>query len=204
MTDICNLLTLKSSMRTYTITPASPVTFKTAASVYVGAFGTIWLFVEPLGLFGLVPPVGGIAGLTSYLLMLASAMFVLLAFLRGYQWYKIHNLPFVSFMTISASDGATYSLRVAENMQVGDFLHEFMDILSRGPGREKVQLFSHRYDPILQVRRNDQFIDIDSNLTVGTSGLKDNDICQIRGELSKVFSRVMFSRASARDDSVAP
>lgn len=169
-------------MRTYTIAPTSPVTLKTAASVYVGAFGTIWLFVEPLGLFGLVPFVGGFAGLASYLLMLSAAMLVLLTFLRGYQWYKTHDLPFVSLKVASTSDGATYALRVAENMQVGDFLHEFLKLLSRGPGREKVQMLSRRYNPVLQVRHDGQFIDIDSNVTVGGAGLKDNDICQVRGE----------------------
>ena len=189
-------------MRTYTIAPTSPVTLKTAASVYVGAFGTIWLFVEPLGLFGLVPFVGGFAGLASYLLMLSAAMLVLLTFLRGYQWYKTHDLPFVSLKVASTSDGATYALRVAENMQVGDFLHEFLKLLSRGPGREKVQMLSRRYNPVLQVRHDGQFIDIDSNVTVGGAGLKDNDICQVRGELSEIFNRAMFSRAPIRHDSV--
>lgn len=187
-------------MRTYTIAPASPISLKAAASVYVGAFGTIWLFVEPLGLFGLIPPVGGLAGLASYLLMLVAAMLVLLAFLRGHQWYKTHDLPFISFKVMSASDGATYRLRVAENMQVGDFLYDFLRLLSRGPGREKVGMFSHRYTPILQVRRGDEFIDIDSNETVGGAGLKDNDICQVRGNLSEVFNRVMFSRVRKSDE----
>jgi hypothetical protein len=181
-------------MRTYTIAPASIVTLRTLASVYVGAFGTIWLFVEPLGLFGLVPPVGAIAGLASYLSMLVVAMLVLVAFLRGHQWYKTHDLQFLSFKIESASDGATYALRVAKNMQVGDFLHEFLRLLARGPGRERMRMFSHRYSPVLQVRRGEQFIDVDSNVTIGTAGLKDNDICQVRGELSESFNRVMFSR----------
>ena len=191
-------------MRTYTIAPTAPVTLRTAASVYVGTFGTVWLFVEPLGLFGLVPPVGGLAGLASYLLMLVAAMLVLVAFIRGRQWYKTHDLPFVSFKVASASDGATYALRVAQNMQVGDFLHEFLRLLSRGPGREKVRTFSHRYNPVLQVRRGEQFIDIDSNATIGTAGLKDDDICQVRGELRELFNRIMFSRAAIRHDPLDP
>jgi hypothetical protein len=191
-------------MRTYTIAPASPISLKAAASVYVGAFGTIWLFVEPLGLFGLVPPVGGVAGLVSYLLMLSVAMFLLLAFLRGYQWYKTHDLPFVSFKVISASDGATYALRVAENMQVGDFLHDFLRLLSRGPGSEKVKLFSHHYIPILQVCHSGQFLDVDSNVTIGSAGLKDNDICQVRGKLSEVFNCIMFSRGAVGNEPTDP
>ena len=191
-------------MRIYTIAPTSPITLRAAASVYVGAFGTIWLFVEPLGLFGLVPAVGGVAGLASYLLMLGAAMLVLLAFLRGYQWYKTHDLPFVSFRVTSASDGATYALRVAENMQVGDFLHDFLHLLSRGPGREKVKMFWRRYDPILQVRRDDEFVDLDSNVTIGDAGLKNSDICQVRGELNEVFNRTMFSRRAIRNEPIDP
>lgn len=134
--------------------------------------------------------------------MLVVATLVLVAFLRGYQWYKTHDLPFVTFKVVSASDGVTYALRVAQNMQVGDFLNEFLRLLSRGPGREKVRMFSHRYNPVLQVRRGEQFIDVDSNATIGTAGLKDNDICQVRGELSEVFNRVMFSRAAVHHDPV--
>lgn len=184
-------------MRTYTIAPASPMSFKATASVFVGAFGTIWLFVEPLGLFGLAPPVGGIAGVVSYLLMLCATLFVVVVFLRGYRWYKIHDLPFIAINVASASDGATYSLRVSANMQIGDFLYDFLNLLSRGPSREKVQLFRHRYLPILQVRRGDAFVDVDSNQTVSAAGIKNQDFCQVRGEQHEHFDLPMFSRASS-------
>ena len=181
-------------MRTYTIAPASPTSFKTVASVFVGAFGTIWLFIEPLGLFGLVPTVGSIMGIVLYLLMLCAALLVVVVFLRSYRWYKIHDLPFIALNVASASDGATYSLRVAANMQVRDFLYDFLNLLSRGPGREKVQLFRRHYLPILQIRRGDAFVDVDSNLTASDAGLKDQDFCQLRGEPHKIDDRILFSR----------
>jgi hypothetical protein len=182
-------------MRTYTIAPASPISFKAVASVFVSAFGIIWLFIEPLGLFGLVPPVGGLAGFVSYLLMLCTAVLVVVVFFRGYRWYKIHDLPYIMLKVASSSDGATYSLRVSANMQVGDFLGDFLNLLSRGPGREKILLFRRRYFPVLQVCRGDEFIDIDSNLTVGAAGLKDQDFCQVRGEQYEHFDRPLFSLA---------
>lgn len=191
-------------MRIYTIAPASPVSFKAVASVFVGTFGTIWLFVEPLGLFGLVPPGGGIPGIASYLLMLAAASLVLVAFLRTYRWHKIHALPFVALTVASASDGATYSLRVSANMQIGDFLCDFLSLLSRGPGRERVQMFSRRYFPVLQVRRGASFIDVDSNLTICAAGLKNQDICQVRGQRHEHFGQTMFSRAASHAQPYEP
>lgn len=185
-------------MRTYTIAPASPMSFKAVASVFVGAFGTIWLFVEPLGLFGLVPVVSAITGVVLYLLMLCAALLVVVAFLRSYRWYKRHNLPFIALNVASASDGAIYSLRVSANMQIGDFLYNFLDLLSRGPGRERVQLFNHRYFPILQVRRGESFVDIDSNLTVSSAGLKDQDFCQVRGEQYRFFNHALYSKVRRR------
>jgi hypothetical protein len=182
-------------MRTYTIAPASPTRLRTAASVFVGAFGTIWLFIEPLGLFGLIPPVGGLLGVASYLLILVAAFLILLLVLRSYRWYKIHDLPFVVLKVVAASDGVTYSLRVAKNMQVGDFLYEFIHLLSRGPGREKVRMFSRRYDPVLQVKRDAKLIDIDSNLTIGGAGLLDGETCQVRGEENARFNTPLFSIA---------
>jgi len=164
----------------------------------------IWLFVEPLGLFGLIPPVGGFAGLVSYLLMLGAATCVLLVFLRSYQWYKSHHLPFIALKVMSASDGATYALRVSENMQVGDFLLRFMSLLARGPGGERVKVFSQRYTAVLQVLRGDAFFDIDSNATVRGAGLKDKDICQLRGELRGDFGSIMFSRKSVTDEPADP
>lgn len=184
-------------MRTYTIAPATPVSFKAVASVFACAFGTIWLFVEPLGLFGLVPPVGGFTGIISYVLMLIAASCFLAVFLRAYRWHKVHTLPLVALSVASASDGATYSLRVSANMQIGDFLCEFLDLLSRGPGRERVQLFSRRYFPVLQVRRGESFVDVDSNQTVCSAGLKDKDICLVRGQQHEHFYQPMFSRVGS-------
>ncbi len=180
-------------MRTYTIAPSSPISLKAGASVFVGAFGTIWLFIEPLGLFGLVPAIGGALGIASYLLMLLAALLVLLLFFRSYRWYKIHDLPFVHLTVASASDGITYSLRVAKNMQIGDFFHDFLQLIQRGPGRDKVKVFARRYDPVLQVQRSEKFVDVDSNFTVGNAGLVDGDVCQVRGAEHERYRTVMFS-----------
>ncbi|MBU4295727.1 MAG: hypothetical protein L6365_06735 [Desulfobulbaceae bacterium] len=131
-----------------------------------------------------------------YLLILCAAFLVVIATLRGYRWYRIHDLPFVALSVASASDGATYSLRVSANMQVGDFLYEFLNLLARGPAREKVQAMRRWYLPILQVRRGDTFIDVDSNLTVSDAGLKDKDFCPVRCVQVENFNRIMYSRVS--------
>lgn len=181
-------------MRTYTVAPALPTPFKAVASVFIGSLGTVWLFIEPLGLFGLVPPMSGKLGWITYLIILIASLLISAAFVRGYRWYKVHYLPFVRLTIASASDGATYSVRASANMQIGDFLRDFLKILLNGLGSERVKAFRQRYLPIFQVYRNDKFIDVDSNLTIAGAGLND-DLCQIRGEKDPSFDRVLFSIA---------
>jgi hypothetical protein len=86
-------------------------------------------------------------------------------------------------------------------MQVGEALIQFIKILLRGPAKEQVQVFAHRYYPVLQVRRGDGYVDVDSNSTVRAVGLSDNDECQVRGELHEYFNQTMFSRAARQRDS---
>lgn len=180
-------------MRTYTIAPTARPSFASVASIFIAAYGTIWLFIEPLGLFGLISPIGGMTGLTSYLLMLLGALIVVAVFLRSYHWYRVHDLPFVFIQVSSASDGVTYSLRVSENMQVGDFLHKYLELLSRGPGRENVETFKRMHFPVLQVLRGNEYADVDANLTIHAAGLKNGDQCQVRGEIHPYFNQTRLS-----------
>jgi hypothetical protein len=183
-------------MRTYTITPVSRVSAKTLGSVYLGTFGVLWLFLEPLGAFGLMPQLDRSSGTTAYLFLLTFPALLLFAFLRWYQWYKTHDLPFILLTIRSAADGVTYTVRIAENMQVGDAMEQFIKMLLRGPAKEKIQAITQRHYAILQVRRGDAYVDVDSNSTLRAAGLRDNDECQIRAQRHELFNQTMFSRGA--------
>jgi hypothetical protein len=179
-------------MKIYTISPVKRPSFRAAAAAYVGTFGVLWLFIEPLGAFGLLPTLNRVWSIGVYAVLILVPSVLLPFFLRGYRWYKTHNLPLIYLTIHSASDGVTYSIRAAENMQVGDFLSEFSRLLLRGPGHERVEAISHHYYPILQVRRDGQFVDVESNNTIRSAGLRDQDECQVRGQIHEEFNQVMY------------
>lgn len=181
-------------MKTYTIAPVPRVTLVGMGSVYVATFGGLWLFIEPLGAFGLIPSVGKLTGFYLYALLLVVPAFALPAFLSWHRWYKTHDLPFVKLSVRSAADGVTYSLRVAENMQIAEFLRQYTELLRRGPARDAVESTLKRYYPVLQVIRDGKFVDIDGNATLHAASIKDGEICQVRAKEHEYMNQVMFSR----------
>ena len=187
-------------MRLHTIAPTLHMSVGSLASTYVATFGVLWLFIEPLGAFGLTPQLTGWSSIAMYGLLLLVPALLLPFMLSGFRWYKTHDLPFISLVLQSTVDGVTYPLRVAANMQVGEALIRIIEILRAGPGKEQVDEYLKRYYPVLQVRRGDAFHDIDANLTIHAAGLQDNDECQIRGQLHEYFNEVRFSRSTPNED----
>lgn len=185
-------------MKTYTIAPVSRVTLTGMGSVYVATFGTLWLFIEPLGAFGLIPTVSKLAGFYLYALLLVVPALVLPALLRWHRWYKTHDLPFVKLKVRSASDGITYSLKVAENLQIAEFLRQYIEILLRGHARSNVAATLSRYYPVLQANRDGRLVDIDSNLTLHAAGIEDGEECQVRAQEYEHMNQVMFCRVAKR------
>lgn len=181
-------------MRTYTIAPLPSVTLTRLGSVYVASFGVIWLFIEPLGAFGLLPSLGAFSGVTTYALLLIAPTLPMFGFLRWYRWHKIHNLRFIRLSIRSAADGATYLVRVAENMQVGEFVRQYVEILRNGPAKEQIETTLRRYYPVLQVQRNGVLHDIDSNLPIHAAGLHEGDECQVRAQEYEHLNKILFSR----------
>ncbi len=183
-------------MNRYTIAPVASLQPRAILSVFVATFGSVWLFVEPLGAFGLLPQFQSGLGAIGYMLIIVVSVLIVLFFIRGYRWSKTVDVPFVNITIESASDGGTYQVRAAYNMQVGEFVESFIDLLSKGPARERVMLFRLHHLPILQIKRNNDYMDVDSNLSLQDAGIVENDICQIRGELNPVFNTTRLSRST--------
>lgn len=182
-------------MKTYIVAPIARVTLLGLSSTYLATLAVLWLFVEPLGAFGLIPAVSKLAGLYLYSLLLLIPAVALPLLLRWYRWYRVHHLPFVQLSVRSAADGITYSFRVAENMQISDFLHQYIEILRRGPARDRIEQTLTRYYPVLQAKREGMFVDFDGNATLYAAGIKDGEECQIRAEEYKHTKAIMFSQA---------
>jgi hypothetical protein len=169
-------------MKTYTIAPKPKLAMPGLLSTYVAGFGILWLFFEPLGAFGLIPDDAKLKGIYLYALLLITPALFTLPLFRWNRWYKTHRIPFIRLSIRSSLDGATYSVKVAENMLVAEFLREYLKILHRGPARSSVEAIRLRYYPVLQVARDGKLIDIDGNLTLHAAEIKDGDNCEVRAE----------------------
>jgi hypothetical protein len=185
-------------MKTYTIAPRAQMSVRVAGGAYVGALGTLWLLIEPLGTLGLIPQTSSWHRATYYVVLLTLPGLAVLAGLRWWRWKKEHEIPCVMFSIGSASDGVTYQLRVARNMQVSDVLLEYIDILRRGPARARVDGLSQWHSPVLQLKRSGIWVDVPSDLTIEEAGLSDGEKCQVRAERQE--SVVLFSRRPVVDD----
>ncbi len=181
-------------MKTYTIAPDMRTSWQGMGSIYIATFAILWLFVEPLGMLGLIPAFDKQSSVLMYLFLLVVPAISLPVFLRWHRWYKIHDLPFIELSIHSAIDGVTYKMRVAKNMQIAEFLHQYIEILRRGPARDRVNQILYRYYPVLQVKRNGKFIDIDGNMSLQAAGIKNQEECQVRAEVYKHMNQALFSR----------
>lgn len=184
-------------MKIYTISPVHPITGQRIGAVYMTTFATLWLFIEPLGTFGLFPSLGIASASSIYALLLFFPALTLPAFLLWHRWHRNHDLPFIKFRVRSSADGATYHLKVAENLQVAEVLRQYIEILKRGPARNQVEATSARYYPVLQVKRGDAYLDVDGRLTVHAAGLTEGDECQVRAQEYTHTNRVMFCRKAS-------
>ncbi len=185
-------------MTTYIIAPLPNTSLSGVVRAYVGVFGILWLFVEPLGAFGLIPTLTTSSATYVYALLILLPAIGLFLFLRWRRWYKTQDLPFLLISIRSTADGVTYSLQVAENMQVNDFLCQFIKILAKGPAKESINAILLRHYPVLQVKRDGKYIDIDSNISLHAAGIKTGDECQLRAQMYEHLNQVMFSRTSDR------
>lgn len=180
-----------------TIAHVEGLSLKTAAGVFVTAFGLVWLFIEPLGLFGLLPQLSGWMGFAAYIVMLIAAIAAVRIAVLVRRRYGHLKLTFVTFTVASSTDGADHLVRAPVNMQVWDFVYLFLRKLEDGPAAERVRALNRQFDPILQLGKDGHFIDIGNSLTLTHAGIIDGALCRIRGEPRKERG-VLFSRGAAR------
>lgn len=177
-----------------TIAPVEELSLKSSSVVFVTIFGLFWLFLEPLGLFGLLPSLSGVLGWAAYLALFCVSFggVVAVRFLHRRAGYS--KLTFVTFTVASSTDGADHFVRAPGNMQVWHFVHEFLSYLSHGPARERIRQLMLHFDPVLQVGREGSFVDVGNSLTLSQAGVINGVRCQIRGISRPERNEPLFSR----------
>ena len=87
------------------ILPRALIAPKPLIALFAGSFAAIWLAIEPLGLFGLVPQLSGSAGVFAYLGMFVASVLLSVIILKVRRHFQIKKIPTVDFIIESTSDG---------------------------------------------------------------------------------------------------
>jgi len=183
----------KVHVKPITIAPATSLPLKAAVGIFIATFGATWLLFEPLGFFGLLPPLDGIAGAVAYAAMILCAVLSVPVSRYAYGRWSGARMTYVEFRVSSSSDGADYLVRAPTNMQVWDFTHQFLRHLSRGPGGERIVAKAEFFDPVLQVKAKRSFVDLDSGDTLKQAGIARGAHCRIRANPHRRM--IAFSRS---------
>ena len=161
------------------------VTVKQMASLFMTAFGIVWLFLEPMGLFGLYPQFLAKLGWYGYLILAVTALAVTVLGLNLLRRHKFVKIEFINLEVESSIDGCSHYVRAPENIQVWDFVNLFLEHLKRGAVREQIDAMARVYDPVLHVRTGDTDHEITNSLTLKEANLKNGDVCFIKGQPRK-------------------
>jgi len=197
--------------RPITIVPSANLPRYGPVAAFASSFAAIWLYVEPLGLFGLVPPLPAAKGILLYALMIACAIVVTVVWVMLHRRYSYGRLTFITFIVASSSDGADHVVRAPTNMLVDDFLYKFLRYLESGPAGDRIRALQRQHFPVLQLNLNNAISDVPMDKTLSDAGITDGCRCLVRGERYRSPDVPMFSRGSrpaiesrkARDDPIA-
>lgn len=107
-----------------------------------------------------------------------------LLYIVRFRQYKKLNL--IKFSVSSMTDGAYHFVAAPLEMKSADFLKYFFNYLSTKVAKEKLQAVLKSYYPYLEVRRSNELVEVAREMTLADAGIKNGDICQLRGKPKKV------------------
>lgn len=166
-------------MKPITITITPPFSWKKRCAIFLGIFGGLWLFIEPLSAFGLARDVLESSGGFGYAVLLIFSFITtfLIEFLESRK--NLGQISFTKLTILLTENGTEHMVNVPRSMRVGQFLSIFV---------AKIQLNAmmipvDAYELSLNVYRNGSYQKINSENTIQEANLNDNDLCKITGEI---------------------
>ncbi len=180
------------------ILPSASISPRAAWAVFLGVFATLWLLIEPLGLFGLLPTMSILAGVGGYAVMLVLSVIAVLLAPQIYRLNLRKTIPTVEFEISLSSDGIDHRVIAARNMQIWVFLGSFLNEIERRPGGDRVSVLRATYDPVIQILEpNGAYRVLESTSTIFEAGVTEGSKCTIIGKPKQVNSGIRFSRRRA-------
>jgi hypothetical protein len=166
-------------VRPVRIEPLTYVSAREIAAIYFVVLGATWLLLEPLSSFGLLPRVSHLQGWIGYGLLLLLSLIVTIFLVPKYRRRSSAMTTYIVFSVASSSDGAVHVVRSPETMLVADFLREFTNYLSKGPGGPTVQSLLRTHEPVLQALKGRTMRGASSGMSLKGAGIIDGSHCEV-------------------------
>ncbi|WP_321392216.1 hypothetical protein [uncultured Desulfuromusa sp.] len=149
---------------------------------YVSTFGIIWLIIEPLSLFGLMPESISTTGWLGYIALIILSLVIATPISQKIRKIKFNRQELLKVNVESSLEGVTYSVKTPANIQVYDFSRLFVDHLERGPVSKKIKALKWHYSPVLNIRRGETKVELDNSMTLQEANIKEHDVLFITGK----------------------
>ncbi|MCI5227309.1 MAG: hypothetical protein D3918_11805 [Candidatus Electrothrix sp. AX2] len=156
---------------------------KTFFIFFISVFTTLWTFIQPLELFGILSQEITSIGFWGYLLLLIAAFFLSLIPTKIYKNWLFEKQEFLHIIFESSSDGIDHLIKTPKNIQVMDFTNLLLDYLAKGNAKKRVISIRHHFNPTLFLKKsNEDNIELDESKTLNEAHVQDGDCVIIIGK----------------------
>jgi hypothetical protein len=187
-------------LRPVRIEPLTYVSVREIAAIYFAILGATWLLLEPLSSFGLLPRVSILQGWIGYGLLLLLSLIGTAFLVPMYRRRSSARTTRIVFSVASSSDGAVHVVRSPDTMLVADFLHEFTNYLSKGPGGPTVRSLLRTHHPVLQTLQGRKMCGVSSSMSLKGAGIVDGSHCEVVA--FPRLERVLFCKGAIAPSSI--
>ena len=152
-------------------------------TIFVGVFGTIWLIIEPLGLFGIGNDFFTSIGFKGYIILIVSSLLISICFEFIHVQLKLSGNEIFFFYTTFKSIGLTTKIYTSKNLRVNEFIEEFSLFVKKNNSHShKLEFLFTHYEPKIFKTSDNQKIELDPNKTFAEQGVVERDQLEFEGK----------------------
>lgn len=102
----------------------------------------------------------------------------------------------IAITVLFHSDHSQRHFSVSPQLRVGDFLEQLLQELAQGEQAERVKRLRECYEPVLELLRDGEGIELDKTESLIGAGVGDHAVCQIAARPIK--EKMMFCRYTSQ------
>ena len=174
------------------ITRIVPWSWKIRLSTFVGVFGILWLFLDPLLTLvidiSVIESLGIWGFLALFILSTLATFFVELLNRRR----EIGNITFIPIVLVLTENGTRHRIQAPIDMQIDIFLSLLIEKYTRQAAPKTLLSVLHIFDVKLSVVREEGTVELAGDKTFREVGLQDSAICYLKGHIKSEYAAFPF------------